>query len=742
MATNGFDTASTAANQQVNALYLGLFDRPADPSGQAYWANQAGTGAAIPSTAVDAMGTFATYDNTGVAISAANINSEIVSIYANLFGDIVTTTNPGVAYWAAQFNAGQSIGQIVNSIYNIVENLHSGSTNYLFTETMNAKIGAANQISTYYLATGTTPATASGYAGATSLINNGYTMANYSSLPSSMSTSSQNMTASAANNTLIGGIGADTLNLTAAPATGVTYSFIGGIGANAIDVNYAGVTAADLTQYLGSASGFQTLDFTVSATPGALDLSKVDHSGFTTVDLNGGTFVFQNAGGSADNFNVNANTTSLTISDATGHTGTTVDLNGGSTGFTLGTLDTNVPTSAATSTAIALPNTVNPTTVDIVSNGTAANTISALDLVNGSTVNITGSDSLAITAVTGNNITYNYSGFTGTTLTVDGVNVAPVTTTASNGLTTTAINIIPGSTTTWADLNYNFTIGNSVASTTLTAGNGIDTVTINGTAGTGAETITLGTGNDTVISTGTGSDTIVLGGATVSTGFDQIGGTVSSSNVLATSLAGNNSITISGGSGTDTIWVGQGNNTIALGGTTGTDNISIGQGANTITLGSGADTLNLTTAYNTVSGTTGYGLAGANTLKLNGASAATATLVFNHSADTVAPTFIVGTAGNTTYTTTTAATFGTTALSISSVAAEITTLQGVDAAVAGDTSVVWATTGNGNQYVIMDHSLTTTTYVDQVIQIAGAATYLAGDAVTVNSTTHLVNVVL
>ncbi|MHB1680422.1 MAG: hypothetical protein ACYCTB_07960 [bacterium] len=61
---------------------------------------------------------------------------------------------------------------------------------------------------------------------------------------------------------------------------------------------------------------------------------------------------------------------------------------------------------------------------------------------------------------------------------------------------------------------------------------------------------------------------------------------------------------------------------------------------------------------------------------------------------------------------------------------------------AGATTVGWTTGGTVNTYIVMDHN-TGAGFVDQVIQIAGTVAYLSSNtAVSVNSTTHLVNVAL
>ena len=138
---------STNYYNETQALYLGLFDRVADSTGQAYWE---GALSSNLTGSLNSISTYAAYD--GAAIAGSNIANEIVGIYSNLLGETVASSNSGVQYWAAQFNSGQSIGQIVNSIYNIVENISSSSALYIEKETMNARIYAANSFTSDYAA--------------------------------------------------------------------------------------------------------------------------------------------------------------------------------------------------------------------------------------------------------------------------------------------------------------------------------------------------------------------------------------------------------------------------------------------------------------------------------------------------------------------------------------------------------------------------------------------------------------
>ncbi len=163
---------NASIQSEVNALYLGLFDRPADPSGQAYWADQLSLN---PTAALNSISTFV---NGGAAFTAGTtgagtIGAEITNIFENLLGRAPLSS--GLTYWSDQYTSGaQTIGQIVNSIYNDVENTPSTSVNYIYTEIMNEKLTAAQYFTASYAISGS-PSTPSGYSPATFALNNFYT---------------------------------------------------------------------------------------------------------------------------------------------------------------------------------------------------------------------------------------------------------------------------------------------------------------------------------------------------------------------------------------------------------------------------------------------------------------------------------------------------------------------------------------------------------------------------------------
>jgi S-layer protein len=130
---------------EIQALYLGLLDRPANASGEDFWYSQTGSASSIANT----IGTYAKYSPTDngqslTAITSSNITNEITNIYTNLLGFTPSAGNTGVAYWAGLYTAGTlSIGQIVDSIFNIVENLTSGSPHIDEKTYMNNAIATA-----------------------------------------------------------------------------------------------------------------------------------------------------------------------------------------------------------------------------------------------------------------------------------------------------------------------------------------------------------------------------------------------------------------------------------------------------------------------------------------------------------------------------------------------------------------------------------------------------------------------
>ena len=188
----------------LQALYLGLFDRPADAGGETYWNSQMQTNM---TGALDNISSFAQYYSgnnglNGVAISSSNIANEIVNIYANLFGYTPSTTDAGVQYWATQWTNGTSIGQILDSIYNVVAAYPSTSPYIDQQTTMNSRISAAtsytqaNANATYsnssYLAEGQSILTGASTSTSTYILTSGADVATATDFIASLTPYTQN----------------------------------------------------------------------------------------------------------------------------------------------------------------------------------------------------------------------------------------------------------------------------------------------------------------------------------------------------------------------------------------------------------------------------------------------------------------------------------------------------------------------------------------------------------------------
>lgn len=156
--------ATAITYNELQALYLGLFDRPANATGEAFWY---GNGTASSSSVAKEIGTYAQYysgDNgqNGVTINSSNIKGEIVNLYTNMLGYTPSSSNSGVVYWSGiaandvsqGMTYGEAVGSIADQIFNIVENLPAGSPYINEKTTMDNRIatGAAYTQANYNVA--------------------------------------------------------------------------------------------------------------------------------------------------------------------------------------------------------------------------------------------------------------------------------------------------------------------------------------------------------------------------------------------------------------------------------------------------------------------------------------------------------------------------------------------------------------------------------------------------------------
>lgn len=121
------------AVQQITALYVAFFDRPADAGGQQYWLARLQSVRTATDMDASAMAVIAAEMAASPEFSLNGVASGQVidSIYQNLFGRVADTG--GAAYWSAALAAGQSLAAVTSSIINAAQS----------DATMNNRIAAA-----------------------------------------------------------------------------------------------------------------------------------------------------------------------------------------------------------------------------------------------------------------------------------------------------------------------------------------------------------------------------------------------------------------------------------------------------------------------------------------------------------------------------------------------------------------------------------------------------------------------
>lgn len=413
-----------------------------------------------------------------------------------------------------------------------------------------------------------------------------------------------------AGETYTGGTGASVITVSA----DATKAIKAGSGtSDVLVVNYA-QTANTYT----NVSGFEVLG-TGAASTGTYDLSKLGSTtGAEVTTYNaGGSVTFSNGSATQsltiDSSLTGANTVSVTQSSAAAAASTsTLTLNLG------GAKSQGITTQGATAVAqvdkLAVAGTPNH-------DGTVSVTIAGTTHV----YTETGADTTAtaLAADLASFITTNFSGFTATAATGNisitdgtaGVAFAASATTTDTGAPTFTASIttaaVPGGTNVITATGYTNVTVNSVGDGKAATQSGTENVT--GISDTALKTLVV-TGNESVVITDANSvvtsiDTTAIGKGLVADLSNVVTGTggltvtagagavyvvdaheAAGKNDVITAGDGANHITISSATvSTSTITLGNGNNTVTLTGHLGVDTVTVGTGTNTIVLGSGQD---------------------------------------------------------------------------------------------------------------------------------------------------------
>ena len=365
------------------------------------------------------------------------------------------------------------------------------------------------------------------------------------------------------------------------------YDFVGATVAAALTVT--DVDALTITSYTDTAlvavgntkfaavtaDDAETVTVTMAGTSAALagdtlTLASLSADGATAINLNAGSFNTLAITGDVTSTSDSLDTMAIVVSDD--GTLTANEIRTTASAMSSATITLGVASTLTITGEIDLES-VEDVTITVG----AASTLTADDLVMGGDV--------VINATMGSNIGVDTFGVAGMTGTFDingrgnlGAQANQATKTLAMAGTTT-LNIAGYTDTTGGTITIN--AGNA-GNKTIVGNNQATSIT---TAG-GADSITGGTGIDTVVDSGAGNDVLNLG-------------------------AGNNVVT-DAGTGDDTITTGAGNDTVTTAGA-GADTISTGAGNDDVTGGTGADVINVGAGTDTIRLASGAGATGGDT---------------------------------------------------------------------------------------------------------------------------------
>lgn len=100
--------------QDIQKIYIAYFNRPADPAGLAYWAEQISTGQRNIADITSAFSTTQEYRDLYGGSSSSQV---VASVYQNLFGR--APEPDGLAYWVGELESGRlGIGTVAYQALN------------------------------------------------------------------------------------------------------------------------------------------------------------------------------------------------------------------------------------------------------------------------------------------------------------------------------------------------------------------------------------------------------------------------------------------------------------------------------------------------------------------------------------------------------------------------------------------------------------------------------------------------
>jgi hypothetical protein len=138
----------------VQKVYIGYYQRPADPGGLLYWADRLNTTAGNLDEIIEAFANSAESQALYGAIASSNIGAVVDSIYRALFNRPAEAE--GMAFYVNGFKSGQyTAATMMPNTLNGAQNSDLASVNNklatasLFTRTINPGLDGANFQATY-----------------------------------------------------------------------------------------------------------------------------------------------------------------------------------------------------------------------------------------------------------------------------------------------------------------------------------------------------------------------------------------------------------------------------------------------------------------------------------------------------------------------------------------------------------------------------------------------------------------
>lgn len=544
--------------EAVQKLYVAYFSRPADPAGLAYWEGQLGSTAASQAqlTTLAASGFSASAEYA--ALYAGQTNAQIVnSLYVNLFGRAAEPV--GLAYWTARLETGTETfaSLALQLVYSAQGSDVTAITN---------KVAAAAAFTTAV----NLPAEIAGYAGTDAASSARSWLATVTDVAATLTAATDRVDTAVSDAVAAGNGGGSGGGSTAFTLT--TSSPI----VTEVMVGDAITKAMTFTLTLGSAL---TTDVTVNY---ATQTTGTAASGTDFVAATGSvTFA---AGQTVANVSIVVNADAIPEGDetvvvvfsgtglASPVTGTGTILANDTTGITVAL--TAAPDSTA---SLGLAGSDDSISGTIDQNTPAGGTLQAGDIFNGGD----GTDTLTLTPIVAVALTLDDLLFAGVT----GMDRIVINTTTTGAQTiTTGANFNAAFGAEGLDLQTTSTTGAMTINTS--AFTGATTLTVITDASIGGNFITTGAGVATVTATSTTGPLTINSAASV---LATVNATSTTGFVNVTTGSGADSVTVTTGNalGGNVITTGAGNDTIDVRATTATTS------GNTITGGLGADTLKL-----------------------------------------------------------------------------------------------------------------------------------------------------